>query len=234
MTERCWICNEPNAKTAEHRLKSSDAKATFGVLTQARPIFLHTATERNKRVQTLRSLELCFKDKLCEACNTKLTQPYDRAWERFSSTLRGRASRLRPGDRIRANGTFPYDTKRQLIKVQLFFVKLFLGMIVEGDVPIPTESFRQALRNGTPHPNVYLKLGLLGVFNGRPVAGASNMMIAQPETDGRTRYGVWLYEPGSGVAVMVMYAAPGEQREGLKGAWHPTTRPTMMVQDFNN
>jgi hypothetical protein len=231
----CWICEKAFAASAEHKLKRSDAKATFGAVSQERPIFLHTAEARNQRVQTLNSALLSFQSRLCARCNNELSQPYDRAWERLSAGLRERLQHLRGGALVRTNRIFAYNTRRQMLLVHLFFVKLFLGMIIDGDVPIRPDRFRAVLREGKAHPNVYLKFGLLNGYAGKPVAGASDLWIAPLKADGLTPYATWIYEPGSGVAVMVMYAQSGERREGLVGAWKPSLPTTRLaIEDFDD
>ncbi len=39
----CWICGD-HATTGEHRTKASDLKSEFGVVSQKRPIYLHTGS----------------------------------------------------------------------------------------------------------------------------------------------------------------------------------------------
>jgi hypothetical protein len=230
----CWICGDP-ATTAEHRLKRSDAKASFGVLTQARPGYLHSDAARNQKVQTLGSPLLSFKSPLCAPCNNERTQPHDRAWETLATALRAQRAALSEGAYMRANRIFCCGARRGMLNVHLFFVKLFLGMIVDGDAAFDRAAFSRAILSGTAHPNVYLKLGLFDGLNGRVVAGASNLEVDYYAADGRPAFAAWLYEPGSGIAVMVMYAADGEQRQGLDGAWHPKLSTTrLLISSFND
>jgi hypothetical protein len=136
---------------------------------------------------------------------------------------------------MRANRIFCCGARRGMLNVHLFFVKLFLGMIVDGDAAFDRAAFSRAILSGTAHPNVYLKLGLFDGLNGRVVAGASNLEVDYYAADGRPAFAAWLYEPGSGIAVMVMYAADGEQRQGLDGAWHPKLSTTrLLISSFND
>ena len=50
------------------------------------------------------------------------------------------------------------------------------------------------------------------------MAGASDIDTAQ--MDGKVAFATWFYNVGD-LAVNVMYALPGERRQGLEGAWHP-------------
>lgn len=44
--------------------------------------------------------------------------------------------------------------------------------------------------------------------------------IATAQVDGKVAFATWFYNVGN-LAVNVMYALPGRQRQGLEVAWHP-------------
>ena len=113
-------------------IKKSDLKALLGKNPQGGPFYYSDASRVNKIVQSINSEILMSLVPICAECNNSRTQPHDLAWEWMSNWLRTNPQRVRVGGRIRPNVIFPYDTRRQMLNVHLYFVKLFGGMIGEG------------------------------------------------------------------------------------------------------
>lgn len=214
---KCWICGNEEATTREHRSKASDLRSLFGNPTQADPLYLHTDQRRNRKVGSLKADALKFTHRICLTCNSTTTQPHDYAWAEFSLALRSRRPVLAPGETLRFSQVFPYDTRRRMLNLHLYFVKLFGSQIVEGKMGIDTTSFSQAILGGTPHANLYLAFGRMADM---PVAMAGGSDVAVAVLDGKVAFASWLYQVGD-LCVNVMYAAEGEQRGGLVNAWHP-------------
>lgn len=217
MTEKCWICGDP-AESREHRTKRSDLKSIAGEPTQADPLFLHTAKKRNRRIGSLNADALKFSSRLCHSCNTTRTQPHDYAWQMFSESLRFRQPPMVAGQLIRANSVFPYNTRHAMRHVHLYIVKLFGCMIMDGNVAIDIQPFANAILRDRLHPNVYFAVGPAPQGEERVIAGASDLELAL--LDGKAAFAVWIHHVGN-LWVRVMYAADGEKRQGLDGAWHP-------------
>lgn len=219
---KCWICGAEEAATREHLAKASDLKAMFGKPSQRTPLFysasdrLGMSIRRNLRVGSLKSDTLKFAHRICLTCNSARTQPYDYAWERCSRELRAAIPRLLARGSYRANWLFPYDTRRAIRSVHLYFTKLFGCLIVEGGIPIDTTPLADAIMSGLPYPHLYLAFGQLAM----PVETVGGSDIATVEMDGKVAFATWFYNVGD-LAVNVMYALPGEQRQGLDVAWHP-------------
>jgi hypothetical protein len=214
---KCWICGNEEATTREHRSKASDLRSVFGDPTQAATLYLHTAQRRNRKVGSLKADALKFTHRICLTCNSATTQPHDYAWAEFSSALRSHYPALTPGATLRFSQVFSYDTRRRMLNVHLYFVKLFGCQIVEGKMGIDTSSFSQAILGGTPHANLYLAFGRMADLP-VPVVGGSNVEVAV--LDGKTAFASWIYQVGH-LFVDVVYATEGEHREGLVNAWHP-------------
>ena len=174
LVAKCWICGDVGT-TGEHRTKRSDLRLALGNPTQANPAYFHDAKRANQLVRSLDAEVLKSPSRICAKCNNARTQPHDKAWEKMSEHLRSRQPPLKPGDVVRGNRIFPYDTKRHMLCVQLYFLKLFGCMICESGRPIPIDvaSFASAIQSGSAHPNVYLKLGK-GDRNG---VGGSNLEV---------------------------------------------------------
>lgn len=219
---KCWICGAEDAATREHLAKASDLKALFGKPSQRDPIYFHASDRpgvprrRNVKVGSLKSDTLKFAHRICLTCNSARTQPYDRAWELCSAELRDAVPRLLAKGSFRANWLFPYNARQGMRYVHLYFVKLFGCLVVEGEIPIDLAPFAAALTEGRPHPHLYLAFGHLPL----PVVAAGGSDVETAQLGGRVAFASWLYHVGD-LAVNVMYAQPGEQREGLKPAWHP-------------
>jgi hypothetical protein len=219
---KCWICGDEEAATREHLAKASDLKAMFGKPSQKKPLFFSASDRtgmprrRNIRVGSLKSDTLKFAHRICLACNSARTQPYDYAWEHCSGELRAAAPRLLATGSFRANGLFPYDTRRAMRRVHLYFTKLFGCLVAEGNIPIDLASFAEALTSGRPHPNLFIAFGHLAM----PVNVVGGSDVHTEQLDGKVAVATWFYSVGD-LAVTVMYALPGEQRQGLEVAWHP-------------
>ena len=219
---KCWICGEKKAATREHLAKASDLKAMFVKPSQRAPLFFNTSDRsviskrRNHRVGSLKSDTLKFTHRICLTCNSARTQPYDYAWEQCSGELRAEMPRLLARGSFRANWLFPYDTRRAMRNVHLYFTKLFGCLVVEGKIPIDTKSLADAIKNEQPHPHLYLAFGHLA----QPLVMVGGSDIAIAQVDGKVAFATWFYNVGN-LAVNVIYALPGEQRQGLEVAWHP-------------
>lgn len=213
-TVPCWICGSP-ANSGEHKTKKSDLKAVFGTPSQSQPLFYSDDDRTNIPIGSLKNDRLKSPSLICTKCNGARTQPHDRAWEELSSELRSRISSPHGGRFIRANRIFKYDTRKHLLNVHLYFVKNFGCRILEGSIPVDIQTFSASIMNGKANPHVYLKFGYLN----SPAVGTSDIDTEQT-TDGKCAFATWFYEVGN-LAVNVMYAIDGEDRQGLIDAWHP-------------
>lgn len=229
-TRLCWICGDA-ADSGEHIIKRSDLKSLVGAPTQRDPIYLHTAKRRNVPIGSLDAKALKSPARICQYCNNTRTQPHDRAWQFLSETLRFRQPPISANQCIRANNIFPYDTRRAMRHVHLYFLKLFGIKIVEGSIPIDLKHFANAILNDRLHPNVYLAFGPSANDDDRRViAGGSDVEIESLQ--GRAAFAAWIHHVGP-LCVEVIFAADGEKRQGLEGAWHPRFgRKLLMMRRF--
>jgi len=227
----CWICGKP-AITGEHITKRSDLRSVFGTVAQGHPLYQHRMTAANRRVGSLDAKVLKSPGLLCANCNNTRTQPHDRAWEKLSLALRTRKPALAPGDVVRTNRIFPFGTAGEMLKVHLYFVKLFGCHISGNNIPLDITRFSDAITYGKAHPNVYLRFGCGMTFAGKPMTGMSDMWLTPAPPGGSSSFATWFYYV-DGLGINVMFATDGERRDGLIGAWHPrhgTTRLT--IADF--
>ena len=80
----CWICNQNEANSGEHKTKRSDLAAVLGSPTHDKPFYWHDLERRNKPVKSLDAKILKAPIRICAECNTARTQAHDRAWEHMS------------------------------------------------------------------------------------------------------------------------------------------------------
>lgn len=83
MNSNCWICGAP-ADSAEHRFKKSDLVRAHGRGPYKESTALsHIRAGKEVLVQGPNSKLLKYPPNLCQYCNSTITQPFDKAYERF-------------------------------------------------------------------------------------------------------------------------------------------------------
>jgi hypothetical protein len=214
----CWICNQNEANSGEHKTKRSDLLAVLGEPTQDRPFYFHEMDRPNRPVKSLDAKILKTPIRICAECNTTRTQPHDRAWECMSDRLRAR--RLKVGRWVRANKIFSHNTRLERTNVHLFFLKLFGCMFCEAkangyDLPIDIVPFSQAIMSNRPHPEVHLQFGKHDGSVGR-----SNLHCGTVQNGGVLAF--WLYELNT-IAVSIAFVQ-SKKFENRPDLWHPESR----------
>jgi hypothetical protein len=199
--------------------KASDLRSMFGRVSQRAPLYMHTPLRRNLPVPGIKSDKLKFKALLCACCNNERTQPHDQAWEKLSRHLRERQPPVRPGTVVSLARVFPGTVRQSMLSVHLYFVKLFGCLVTEHSVPLDISPFSAAILQGRAHPNVHLSVWVQTDAGAHKFAGQTPIETAQLR--GKITFATWLYYVGT-IGVNVMYAEPGEHRQGLLTAWHPS------------
>lgn len=217
--EVCWICSTSPATTREHLIKKSDLEAIFRKGKDGGKFFFNDENRRNKIVQGLGADILKSPVKICEGCNSARTQPHDLAWASMSNWFRANPKKIRTGQVVRLNRIFPYDTRRQMLNVHLYFAKLFGGMIREGEqkgqkLPIDIQPFADAIKGNRAHREMFLQFGI-----GDGTVGRSNLNC-QVREDRKFIIAHWVHRLGA-VAVNVLFLQEGENWRNLDTAWHP-------------
>lgn len=215
---KCWICGL-DAKTGEHRVKASDLRIYFGRITQQTPIYTHTKERKNIPIRSLKSDRLKSDALICDRCNSALTQPYDRAWEKLSTHLNTNWLQLQKKQKVDLSKVFPESRQKSLLNVHLFFLKLFGCMVVEHAVPIDVKEFSYCLQTQTPHPRVYLAFGQTPGESIKKLAATTPIQAVNDHD--RTIFVTWLYIVGN-ISVNVIYNEVNENNTVLSRTWHPT------------
>ena len=115
----------------KHKTKNSDLKLAFGTCSQNNPLYYHDANQANQIIRGFRSPILKFSNPICNYCNSERTQPHNRAWGFMSLWFRQHIITMKPGNIIRANKIYPFDTRQRMLNVHLYFVKLFGCTLLE-------------------------------------------------------------------------------------------------------
>jgi len=215
----CWICGDP-ADSREHRTKRSDLKLLFGTPSQQRPLFLHTDTTRNRRVGSLDATKLKWTVPICSHCNNVRTQVHDMAWSALSTALLFKTPPIKPGMIIRADRIFRTNTSASMLGVHLYFAKLFGCGLAEAGFPMPADMFAQAILHERHCPHLYLKFACTNDRSEHLMASGSNLHIAHDSVTHDPRFAAIIHHVGR-LKVLVMFAAPGAEHDGLIAAWHP-------------
>jgi hypothetical protein len=208
----CWICKAEEGTTREHLTKRSDLKAVLG---DRGPLYLHTATRRNRKIQSINSKTVKFSAPMCNRCNSGRTQPHDRAWELLSEALRLRKPSIKPGDIIRVDRIFHANTSQQMRNVHLFFVKWLGCQLVESNISISPgiDTLAQAIMKGKSHPNIWLAFG---VSDWRGVVQTSDVDVAAFGSRTGYDYVCRIYHVDA-LEIRVRFSAVK-----LKPDWHPS------------
>jgi hypothetical protein len=173
-----------------------------------------------------------FESKLCNDCNSSLTQPHDKAWETLSAYLQNNFPRISRVHRIDLPRVFPGATSRSLLNVHLFFLKIFGCIIAEHHVPIDLAPFANALRSGTAHPNVCLAFGPRMGLTQHKFAGMTP--IKAVNQGGIPVFASWFYIFGD-VAVDVIYSTEIQFMQVIRDFWHPSTASkTLRLSNFKH
>jgi hypothetical protein len=214
---KCWICGG-EGKTGEHLVKASDLRSYFGRVSQKEPIYFHTEERRNIPVGSCNSPRFKSKALICNNCNSSLTQPYDKAWEKLSEYLRSNWPVLKKNRKLNLSKVFPGTTRQSLLDAHLFFVKLFGCKIVNDGVPIDISQFAVSLQQRVAHGNIYIAIGnALGTVNHKYAAVSPITAVNEGNS---SLFATWLYIVDV-IAVNVVYSVVPGNEKALQGTWHP-------------
>jgi len=198
----CWICGK-EATTREHRVKASDLRAIFGVVTQQTPLY----TKRNGKVRILQSEKSDFAKysaKICHHCNTTKTQKYDEAWSEFSSYLLKNQSIIGSCKTLNAGKIFSGDFNKGLLYCHLYLLKVFGCKIIDDRVPFDLSGFSQCILSGRAHPDLYFSVDKKIKPKNENYAATSHIQAIQHGNPERVVYAAWYYIIGK-VAVKILY-----------------------------
>ena len=155
-SQKCWICKDSPADTDEHKIKNSNYPLVFDKVSQDTPLYYNDNQGRkNWKIGSTRNKLLVWRNMLCAKCNNERTQPHDIAQDCLFKAICNREPAIQKDTIIRANRLFPYKTRKEMLNVHLFFVKLFGCRIIDEKIPIDIEGFSSSIINSQAHPCVF-------------------------------------------------------------------------------
>ncbi|MEY3622845.1 MAG: hypothetical protein RLZZ407_404 [Pseudomonadota bacterium] len=220
----CWICGSSENLTGEHIFKRSDAKMLLGPVSQKKPVFFHTKNQINKRVGSFKNEVFKFSKTMCARCNNTVTQPYDKAWETASSWFFDNGNCIKEGDKFRWNRIFPYETRKNMIFVQLFFTKLMGCCLHELGYQFDRKEFSKSIIGGRINPSVYLKLNV----SQRTGIGVSEPFLKPVNANNEVEEAIWSYQIGK-VHIHVFFLHCRKINRSQDGWWHPNQNSNRII-----
>jgi hypothetical protein len=135
----CWLCGAP-AGSREHRLKKSDIVRAYGPGPyRGDHAPMHVRGDDRRVVQGPNSNRLKYAPSLCEACNTTRTQPYDRAYDRFTEWVFRNESLVLRRRFINFGEVFGEHWAEHQLHLYRYFAKSFGCHLVEAGLPVPVD-----------------------------------------------------------------------------------------------
>jgi hypothetical protein len=150
---RCWWCGLP-ADSREHRYKKSDVVREFGKGPwQGNESLLRitAGSNRHQRIQGPNADGLKFGTSLCQACNNRRSQPFDRAYDTFASYVSQNEAKILRLGFISLRRVFGRAWRADRDNVVRFYVKHIGCRFAEDGVQVP-QSFIEYLDGSTRRP----------------------------------------------------------------------------------
>lgn len=214
---RCWICGG-EGNTGEHLIKASDLKSHFKEISEIHPVYYHTSVKKNVEIKSLKSSKLKSDALICGRCNSNLSQPYDKAWERMSSYLRNNWGNALKKKVVPLKDVFPKNIDDSMLDVQLFFVKLFGCRIIEHEIPIDTKSFSNSFLKRSAHKNIFISIGQIRSRENIKVAGMTPIQAIN--FNNVPVFASWIYIVDE-LAVHIIYDTNRLNKKLLRQCWTP-------------
>lgn len=217
---KCWICETNEANSGEHNIKKSDLKTLYPEISQKTPVLKRSNGVISRPIGSTKSDSFKYQKVICEYCNNSRTQPFDEGWETLSDHLSKNWGEISAQNRFKVNAIFPCNPQSNMIKVQLFFIKLLGCAIKESsNNNFDTKTLSEALINSVEHENVYISFRSSDKSSKGNYAANSDVQMSIGCNE-EINYLHWFYIVGS-FAVDVIYT---ENPEGidLNGAQKPS------------
>lgn len=156
----CWICEKNIADTAEHALKKADIVRTYGKGSyhQLDNPPIHVKNDKLTKLQGANSDVIKNPKDLCKHCNNTLTQPYDRAYDKFIEYVLNNSEQILERRFIDFEEVYGEDYASQQTYLFKYFIKSFGCRIYAiPDFVVPPDLVH-ILKNDLDHFQTGLKI----------------------------------------------------------------------------
>ncbi len=157
---KCWICGAP-ATSREHLIKASDMKLYFPGISQNNPVYKHSHKRKNILIGSRKSDQLKSDAPVCKKCNNQVTQPYDKAWQCFSSYIYENRDLILSKKSIDLKKIYPTCSRQEIVFLQLYLLKLFGCLLLDGNCVnnfIVAKEFANSILKQSPRDDVFLSI----------------------------------------------------------------------------
>lgn len=226
----CWICGAANL-SGEHIPKASNLRSLFGVVTSNNPLFFNGRQKRNKRIQSINSTYLKYRQ-ICTNCNNNLTQKYDEAWDDFFEFLQENKDLIRVGSGLSKAKIFGCNAKKKQIYLQLYLLKVFGTFCAEQGVPIDFQGIGRSIKIAAPYRNFYFGIAKRSWLNHiKLVAGSHIHFEIDPKT-GRADIAIQIMNI-DGWEFELIYVSPSNFIRKFPSCWNPLISNKFIIKCFN-
>jgi hypothetical protein len=157
-TGTCWWCQERPATTGEHKFKAADLTR---MLAESGPLIWGDGDGAMREIKGKSGIKrdryrvIKFPKSLCAPCNNDRSQPFDRAYDTYSSYLGSHQLRAKSG--VDFEGIFGTDWRTPLLNLARYYAKHFGCRMVNTGLPVP-RSLRDFLDGATNMPDAHMAL----------------------------------------------------------------------------
>lgn len=136
----CWMCGAV-ATTGEHKVKRSDLLRVHGSVQEFRKAGLRFLRSDGEVLPLPgpNSKHLKFENVLCASCNNQVSQPFDRAYDRFAMFIESRANELLDSRHIDFSQIYGESWPTEQFELYKYFVKAFGCRLADAGVAVPDD-----------------------------------------------------------------------------------------------
>lgn len=144
----CWWCESAVADSREHKLKRTDLVRQFGRSPYKELISARDGRSRN--IQGPNSALAKFKATMCEKCNNQRSQPFDLAYDQFTSYIHENEKHVLASRSVDLRAVYEGNWQAGRDGLLRFMAKHVGCRLAENDIEVPM-SIRRYL-DGGPEP----------------------------------------------------------------------------------
>lgn len=153
---QCWWCRERPATTGEHKYKQTDLARLMGD-----DYLIWAGDEGMREIRGKRGIKLDrygvvkFPKSLCSTCNNDRSQPFDRAYSKFSDYLDSTRVRILPG--LDFEELFGESWQEDTLDLARYYAKHFGCRMVRSGLRAP-DSLRNFLNGADDLPDAHMAI----------------------------------------------------------------------------